>query len=145
MKSGVKIESRAQKVLGYLQQMSQEGHFKKRNYSSAVNTSFSVRGVWGSIPRLVKLDTVSPTARHHCDVFFELCCPGTMQQRWASPLITRFGVIPRVLYDDLIFFERKMLSIRKKKHSDSKKKKKKMQTSPKNNHFRNMFLVVFHP
>ena len=40
--------------------------------------------------------TVSPTARHRCDVFTELCSPGA-KPRWAPPLVTRFGVISRVM------------------------------------------------
>ena len=32
---------------------------------------------------------------HRCDVSSELCCPDAKPRRWA-PLVTRFGVIPRV-------------------------------------------------
>ena len=32
------------------------------------STSLSMRKVWGSIPWLVKSDTVTPTAHHHCDI-----------------------------------------------------------------------------
>ena len=32
-------------------------------------TSLSVQGVWGSIPRQVKLNIVPVTPRHRCDVF----------------------------------------------------------------------------
>ena len=31
-----------------------------------------------------------------CDIFSELCCPGTKPRRWISALVTRFGVIPGV-------------------------------------------------
>ena len=36
-----------------------------------VTTSLSVREVWGSVPGPVKSDTVSPTARHRCDISSE--------------------------------------------------------------------------
>ena len=64
-------------------------------------TSLSVREVWVSITGAVKSDTVSPTARHHCDVSSELCCPGAKSRSWAPTLATRFGVIP---IDFVIFF-----------------------------------------
>ena len=36
---------------------------------------------------------------------FTLCCSGAKPRRWTSPLVTRFGVIPRVGYNEgLIFF-----------------------------------------
>ena len=35
----------------------------------------------GSIPGPVISDTVSPTARHRCDVSSELCCPGAKPRR----------------------------------------------------------------
>ena len=41
-----------------------------------LKTSLLVRKVWGSISGLVKSDTVSPTARHRCDVFSGPCCSG---------------------------------------------------------------------
>ena len=44
----------------------------------------------------VKLDKVSPTARHRCHLSSELCCPDAEQWRWTSPFVKRFGVIPRV-------------------------------------------------
>ena len=56
----------------------------------------SVLEAWGSIPGPVKLDTVSPTIRHRCDVSSELCCPGAKPRRWAPPPVTRFGMLPRV-------------------------------------------------
>ena len=59
-------------------------------------TSLSVREVWGSIPGPVKSDTVSPTARHRCDVSSELCSPGAKPRRWVPSLVTRFGVILRM-------------------------------------------------
>ena len=61
-----------------------------------LSTLLSLREVWGSIPGPVKFDTVSPTARHRCDVFLELCHPGAKPRRWTPPLVTRFGIIPRV-------------------------------------------------
>ena len=36
--------------------------------NSVIETLVSVREVWGSIPGSFKLNPVSPTARHHCDV-----------------------------------------------------------------------------
>ena len=36
--------------------------------------------------RLVKSGTVSPTARHRCDVSSELCCSGAEPLRWAPSL-----------------------------------------------------------
>ena len=51
--------------------------------SAIVKTKLSVRGVTDSIPRLVKSDTVSPTARHRYDVSSELCCSGAKLRRWA--------------------------------------------------------------
>ena len=56
-------------------------------------------GSLGSIPGPVKLDTVSSTARHRCNV------PGVKSRRWIPPLVTRFGVISRLReYDkDCIF------------------------------------------
>ena len=48
--------------------------------------------------RQVKLDTVSPEARHRCDVS-ELCCqcPDAKPRRWTPSLFARFGVRPEVL------------------------------------------------
>ena len=43
-------------------------------YNSAI--ALLVQEIWGSIPWPVESDTVWPTARHHCDVSLELCCPG---------------------------------------------------------------------
>ena len=34
-----------------------------------------------------QIGTVSPSARHRCDVSFELCCPGAKLRRWAPPLV----------------------------------------------------------
>ena len=67
-----------------------------RPVSSVVTTLLSVKEVWGSIPGLVKSDTVSPTARHRCDASSELCYSGAKPRRWIPPLVTCFGVIPRV-------------------------------------------------
>ena len=46
--------------------------------------------------RVGQIGTVSPTARHRCDVSSQLCIPCAKQRRWAPPLVTRFGVLPRV-------------------------------------------------
>ena len=61
-----------------------------------LSTLLLVQEVCGSIPGPISSDTVSPTAHHHCDVSSELCCLGFRPQRWTPPLVTRFGVIPRV-------------------------------------------------
>ena len=53
-------------------------------------------GGLGSIPGAGQIGTLSPTARHRCDVSLDLCCPGAMPRRWIPLLVTRFGVIPRV-------------------------------------------------
>ena len=54
---------------------------------------------------LIKSDTVSPTARHRCDVCSELCFSSAELQTWAPPVVSRCGVIPRVqANEDLIFF-----------------------------------------
>ena len=58
-----------------------------------LSTSLLMREVWDSIPGLVKSDTVSPTTRHCCDVFSELCCLGAKPRPWSPPLVTRLGVI----------------------------------------------------
>ena len=71
--------------------------------SSIVKRTLSVREVWSSM---------APTARHRCDVSSELCSPGAKPQRWAPPLVTRFGVIPvpRVYNEDLIFAKPRRLA-----------------------------------
>ena len=46
--------------------------------------------------RAGQIGTMSPTARHRCDVSLELCSPGIKQRRWATQLVTCFGVIRRV-------------------------------------------------
>ena len=66
------------------------------NMLTIVKILLLVRKVGGLIPGPVKLDTVSPTARHRCDVSSELCCPGAKPQRWAPLFVIRLGVIPRV-------------------------------------------------
>ena len=43
-------------------------------------------GGLGSIPGTMKSDTVSPTARHRCDVSSELCCPGANPRKWTTLL-----------------------------------------------------------
>ena len=50
--------------------------------------SISVGGL-GSIPSPVKPDTVSPTARHCCDISQELCCTGTKPWRRSA---TRYSL-----------------------------------------------------
>ena len=50
-----------------------------------------VRELMSSIFGSVESNTVSPMARHRCDVSSELYCPGAK-----PPLLTRFGVIPGV-------------------------------------------------
>ena len=69
---------------------------KNDRLAQLFTTLLSVRDVFGSILGPLKSDTVSPTARHRCDVSSELCCPGVKLRRWTPPLVTRFGVIPRV-------------------------------------------------
>ena len=52
--------------------------------------------------RVGQIDTMSPTARHRCDVSSKLCGPsGAKSRRWIPLLVTRFGVLTRV-YEDLI-------------------------------------------
>ena len=46
----------------------------------------------GSIPGPVNSGTVTPPLR----LSLELCFPGTKSRRWIPPLVSRFGVIPRV-------------------------------------------------
>ena len=72
---------------------------ENRLSSQWLKTSLLVREVLGSILGLVKLDTVSPSARHRCDVSSELCRPGANPRRLIPPLVTRFGAIPRVFCD----------------------------------------------
>ena len=50
-----------------------------------------------------QIATVSPATRHSYDVSSELCCPGAKPRRWAPQLVTRFGVIPRVDYNEDLF------------------------------------------
>ena len=53
-------------------------------------------GGLGFESRAGQIGTVSPTARHRCDVSSELCSPGAKLRRWAPQLVTRFGVIRQV-------------------------------------------------
>ena len=46
--------------------------------------------------RVGQIGTMPPTARHRCDVPSERCSQGAKPRRWAPPLVTRFGEIPRV-------------------------------------------------
>ena len=61
------------------------------------NAAINARDV-GSIPNPVNLDSVSPTARHRCDVSGVLSCVDQQKKtlRLTPPLATRFGAIPRV-------------------------------------------------
>ena len=77
--------------------------FRKNNFISCfwtarlaqlLRTLLSVHEVWGSFPGADKSDTVLPTAWHRCGVSSKLRCPGAKPRRWASPLVTRFSVIP---------------------------------------------------
>ena len=52
-------------------------------YGAVVNDTDSAGGLRFD-SRLVKPDTVSPTASHRYDVSTELCCPGAQPPRWAS-------------------------------------------------------------
>ena len=45
--------------------------------------------------RASQIGTVSPTARHRCDVFSELSSPGAKSRKWAPPFVACFGVIAR--------------------------------------------------
>ena len=54
-----------------------------------------VKHILGSIPGPVKSDFVARDSPVATAATFP-CCPGAKQQRWAPPLITRFGVITRV-------------------------------------------------
>ena len=71
---------------------------KKRRRPLAQLLSAQAIGVEGPgfKSRVGQIGTVSPAARHLCDVSSELCSPGDKLQRWAPPLVTRFDVIPRV-------------------------------------------------
>ena len=42
--------------------------------------------------RAGQIGTISPTARHRCDVSSELRCPGAKQRKRTRPPVTRFGV-----------------------------------------------------
>ena len=75
-----------------------------RSISLVAKTLLSVREVWGSNTGSVKLDTVSPTARHpRCDVSSKQCSPVATSRRQAPPFITRFCV-SRDCDEDLVFF-----------------------------------------
>ena len=73
-----------------------------RRDSSVIETLLSMREIWGLNPGSVKSNTVSPTARHRCDVFSALCCPGAKPWKRAhlSFVVSRFGVITRVDYSE---------------------------------------------
>ena len=62
-----------------------------RSFSSVVKHALLVPEIWGTIPGSVKLVQY----RHRCDVPSELCCSETEPRR--PPLVTRFGLIRRVL------------------------------------------------
>ena len=67
----------------------------------------------GLILGSIRSGAMSLTARHR-DVSSELCCPGFKLRRWVTPLVTSFGVIPRVItgirtrqdkvFDEVMFF-----------------------------------------
>ena len=45
------------------------------------------------------------TTCHRCDISSQLlCCPGAKPQKWAPTIVTCFGPIPRVAYNDAMFF-----------------------------------------
>ena len=53
--------------------------------------------------RTGQMGTVSPTARHRCDVSSVLCSPDAKPRRWAPPLVTRFETAKyREYREDLI-------------------------------------------
>ena len=68
--------------------LSYKNDFTCRKLISKVNLALGPEGPF--FFRKVKSDTASPTARHHCDVSSELCCPDTKPQRWAPPLVSRY-------------------------------------------------------
>ena len=45
--------------------------------------------------RSVKCDTVSPIARHHCDVSSVVCCLGAMSRRMIDLLLVTLCVVSR--------------------------------------------------
>ena len=69
-----------------------------------VKTPLTVPEFLVSIPKPVKPNIVSLTARHRCDVSAELCCPGAKPRRWVPPIVARIGEIPRVYNKDSFFY-----------------------------------------
>ena len=67
-----------------------------RLHNFRIIPSIMVLEVLGALPGTIKSDSVTPTASHRCNVSSELRCPDAKPWRWATPLITRFVVIPRV-------------------------------------------------
>ena len=68
-------------------------HYQTYQLGWRLKTFLSMREVWGSIPGQGKLNTVSPTACLRCDVFSK---PRCLSAKMDPPLVTSFGVIPRV-------------------------------------------------
>ena len=68
-----------------------KNHFGQHTVSLVAKMSLSMREVWGLPPESVKLDTVSPSTHHRCDVSSELS--HAKPWRWALPLVARFGAI----------------------------------------------------
>ena len=62
-----------------------------------METPLSASDILSLIPAPVTLETVSPSARHFCDVSSDLCYPGAKPRRCSQSLVTRLGVIPRML------------------------------------------------
>ena len=62
-----------------------------------ISQAHSIGGLGlGFDTRAGQIDIWSPTTRHRCDVSSELFYSGAKPRRWIPPLVTRFGVIPRV-------------------------------------------------
>ena len=77
---------------------------KEFSVSSVIKHSTISAGDLEIDSRVGQMDTVSPAARHRCGVSSELCRLGAKPWRWIPPVVTRFGVIPRILYnEDLVF------------------------------------------
>ena len=60
-------------------------------------------GGLGFDSRAGQISSVSPAVRHRCDVSSELCSSGAKPQRWAPPLVSRFGMKYRKYIEDPIF------------------------------------------
>ena len=91
------------KLLMYTSTVAVRTHFCSTYYKftePAVAQLLSVHAIGagglGFKYRVGQIDTMSPTARHRCDVSSELCSSGAKPRRWTPPNVTRCGVIPRV-------------------------------------------------